>query len=120
LEPEETILTNKHIPRAKNTHLFFFLEIPFYLQSVLEHAANCVKTYIVAHRRVLSSAPLFSDLLYSRLLVAFGNRYTCNNRISVEVFYVICLVSYILYIVKGKFQFRNLRIWLWKSVALTM
>jgi hypothetical protein len=37
--------------------VIFFL-IPFYLQSVLVHSANCVKTYTVACRRVLSSAPL--------------------------------------------------------------
>jgi hypothetical protein len=36
----------------------FLFVIPFYLQSVLVHSANCVNTYTVACRRVLSSAPL--------------------------------------------------------------
>jgi hypothetical protein len=36
-----------------------FFVISFYLQSVLVHSANCVLTYTVACRRVLSSAPLF-------------------------------------------------------------
>jgi hypothetical protein len=35
-----------------------FSIIPFYLQSVAVHSANCVKTYTLACRRVLSSAPL--------------------------------------------------------------
>jgi hypothetical protein len=35
-----------------------FFVIPFYLQSVLAHSANCVKTYTMACRRVLISAPL--------------------------------------------------------------
>jgi hypothetical protein len=53
--------------------------------------------------------------------VAFGNKYTCNNRISVEeVFYVVRLVSYIPYAVEGKFWSRKSRIWLWESVAPTM
>jgi hypothetical protein len=38
-----------------------FLVISFYLQSVLVHSANCVKTYTVACRRVLSSASLLSN-----------------------------------------------------------
>jgi hypothetical protein len=37
---------------------FFFFVIPFHLQSVPVHSANCVKTYTVPCRRVLSSAPL--------------------------------------------------------------
>jgi hypothetical protein len=37
---------------------FCYVVIPFYLQSVLVHSANCVKTYTVACRRVLGSAPL--------------------------------------------------------------
>jgi hypothetical protein len=36
----------------------FFFVIPFHLQSVPIQSANCVKTYTVACRRVLSSAPL--------------------------------------------------------------
>jgi hypothetical protein len=35
-----------------------FLVIPFHLQSVPVHAANCDKTHTVACRRVLTSAPL--------------------------------------------------------------
>jgi hypothetical protein len=31
---------------------------PFYMQSILVHSANCVQTYAVACRRVLTSAPL--------------------------------------------------------------
>jgi hypothetical protein len=39
--------------------IFFFLFIiKFYLQSALVHSANCVKTYTVACRRVLSSTSL--------------------------------------------------------------
>jgi hypothetical protein len=38
--------------------LFSCFLIPFYLQSVPVHSANCVETYTVACRRVLSSAPL--------------------------------------------------------------
>jgi hypothetical protein len=48
----------------------YFFVIPFYLQSLLVHSANCVKTYTVACRRVIS-APL--QLIGSRPLVAFGN-----------------------------------------------
>jgi hypothetical protein len=36
----------------------FLFEIPFDLQFVPVHSANCVKTYTVACRRVLTSAPL--------------------------------------------------------------
>jgi hypothetical protein len=36
----------------------FLFVIPFYLQSVLALFADCVKTYTIARRRVLSSAPL--------------------------------------------------------------
>jgi hypothetical protein len=46
--------------------------IPFYLQSVPVHSANCVKTYTMALRRVHSSSPL--KLIGSRPLVAFGNK----------------------------------------------
>jgi hypothetical protein len=35
-----------------------FCVIPFYLQSVLVHSANCVKTNTVSCGRVLNSAPL--------------------------------------------------------------
>jgi hypothetical protein len=38
-------------------HYIFFV-IPLYLQSVPVHSVNCVQTYIVSCRRVLSSAPL--------------------------------------------------------------
>jgi hypothetical protein len=36
----------------------FFFVIPFYLQSVAVHSANCVKMYTVACTRVLCSALL--------------------------------------------------------------
>jgi hypothetical protein len=49
-----------------------FFVIPFHLQYVIVHSANCVETYTVACGRVLSSAPL--QLTGSRPLVAFGNR----------------------------------------------
>jgi hypothetical protein len=42
--------------RAAIRYTFFVLQ--FYLQSALVHSANCVKTYTVACRKVLSSAPL--------------------------------------------------------------
>jgi hypothetical protein len=48
-----------------------FFVIPIYLQSVPAHSANCVKTYTMACRRVLSSVPL--QLIGSRHLVAFGD-----------------------------------------------
>jgi hypothetical protein len=47
----------------------FFVVIPFYLQSVPVHSANCVKPYTVACRRVFSSSPL--ELIGPRPLVAF-------------------------------------------------
>jgi hypothetical protein len=46
--------------------------IPLYLQSVSVHSANCAKTYAVACRRVLSSAPL--QLTRSKPPVASGNK----------------------------------------------
>jgi hypothetical protein len=45
----------------------YFFVTAFYLQSVAVHSANCVKTYTVACRRVLSGAPL--QLMGSRPLV---------------------------------------------------
>jgi hypothetical protein len=39
-------------------HIRIFFVIPFYVQCVPVHSANCVETYAVACRRVLSSAPL--------------------------------------------------------------
>jgi hypothetical protein len=45
----------------------FFLVIQFYFQSVLVYSANCVKTYTVPCRRMLTS-------IGSRPLVAFGNK----------------------------------------------
>jgi hypothetical protein len=36
-----------------------FVVIPFYLQSVLVHSANCVKMYTMACERVFISAPLY-------------------------------------------------------------
>jgi hypothetical protein len=36
----------------------FFVAIPFYLQYVPVHSTNCVRTYTVACRRVLSSVAL--------------------------------------------------------------
>jgi hypothetical protein len=44
--------------------------IPFYLQSVLVHSANDVKTYTLACRRVLTSALLL--LIRSKPFVALG------------------------------------------------
>jgi hypothetical protein len=45
----------KHVLAATNIHFFV---IPFYLQSVQVHSANCVKMYTVVCRRGLSSALL--------------------------------------------------------------
>jgi hypothetical protein len=50
---------------------FTYFVIPFYLQSVPVHSANCVKMYTMACRRELSSDPL--QLTGSRPLVAVGN-----------------------------------------------
>jgi hypothetical protein len=46
-----------------------FFVIPFYLQSVLVHLANCIETYTMACGRVLSSALLY--IPSSRPLVVF-------------------------------------------------
>jgi hypothetical protein len=48
----------------------FVVVIPFYLQSVLVHSTNCVKTYTMECRRVLTNIPL--QLTGSRPLMAFG------------------------------------------------
>jgi hypothetical protein len=51
--------------------IYFPFVIQFYLQPVLARA-NCIKTYTVACRRVLSSAPLY--FISSKPLVALGNK----------------------------------------------
>jgi hypothetical protein len=67
-EPREPAFSVWFLPRLCDGHRqvshqpmvssSFFVIIPFYLQSVPVHSANCVKTYTVARRRVLSSALL--------------------------------------------------------------
>jgi hypothetical protein len=59
------------IPSTVHTEISLFFVIPFCLQYVPVHSANCVKTYTMARRRVLDSAPL--QLIHSRSLVAFRN-----------------------------------------------
>jgi hypothetical protein len=54
-----TLISRSYGLESKNgTGIKFFFVIPFYLQCIVLHSANCVKTYIVACRRVLSSAAL--------------------------------------------------------------
>jgi hypothetical protein len=55
-----------------------YFTIPFYLQSVPVHSANRVKTYTMACRRVLGSAPL--QLMGSRAFVAYGRLTNYNYR----------------------------------------
>jgi hypothetical protein len=60
-DAENSILWSmfQHIPGslpAQSQQISF--GIPFYLQSILVYSANCVKTYTMAYRRVLTSTPL--------------------------------------------------------------
>jgi hypothetical protein len=63
----KSVLEIRFTFRPLKLHTSFFV-IPLYLQAVPVHSANCVRTYTVACRRVLSSAPLGS-----RPLVALGD-----------------------------------------------
>jgi hypothetical protein len=86
-----------------------FVIIPLYLKSLPVHSANCVKTWTVACRRVLSNAPL--QIIGSRVIVTFENETYELNFTNYDYKY-----NYTMYIGLQILQFLLLSVFLLKDL----